>query len=152
MLKRTVVEVCKRGDSPKPPQDRGGVYDSQTVVAAPDRTMCSQTLRVMDDWGEPVSKRATQPNWADERPLLWILILVVNVEWSIEIIPRTSHGPCSARGWAFCAMFPVAVVTERMSPPWSGGTFGENSEKPEELVVVSQVGRRCCEDGSTSKM
>ena len=81
------VEVCKGGDSPKPPQDRGGVCVSQIVVAAPDRTMCSQALRVINDWGEPVSKRATQPNWADVRPL-WILILVVNVERSIETIPE----------------------------------------------------------------
>ena len=120
------MEVCKGGDSPKPPQDRGGVGVSQTIVAAADRTMCSQALRVMNDWGELVSKRATQPNWANVRPL-WILNLVVNVEWSTDTIPGTSHGRCSAKGWAFCAMCP-ADVTERTSSPWSGGTFGDKAE------------------------
>ena len=86
MLKRTVGEVCKGGDFPKPSQDRGGVCVSQIVVAAPDRTMCSRALGVMNDWEEPGSKTATQSNWAEERPL-WILVLAVNVEWSIEIIP-----------------------------------------------------------------
>ena len=69
----------------------------QTVVAAPDCTTLSQALRVMNDWDEPVSKRATQPYWADVGPS-WILVLDANVEWSIETISGTRHGPSSARG------------------------------------------------------
>ena len=39
MVKRTVVEVCKGGDFPKPPRDYGGGGVSQIVEAASDRTM-----------------------------------------------------------------------------------------------------------------
>ena len=124
MLKRTVVDVCKGGDLPKPPQDRWGGRISQMVVTAPERTMCSQAWFEMNDWGEPVSKRAMHPNWEEEGPL-WILILVVIEEWSMVMIPGTRHGPCSARGWAFCAMCPAVVATMKTSPPWSGGTFGK---------------------------
>ena len=127
MLKRIVVDVCKRGDLPNPPQDRGGVRLSQMVVAAPERTMCSQARCEMNDWGEPVSNRAMHPNWDEARPL-WILILVVNEEWSMVTIPGTRHGPCSTRGLTFCAMCPAVVVTEKTSPPWSGGTFGKMAE------------------------
>ena len=100
MLKRTVVDVCKGGDLPKTPQDRGGVRVSQIVVAVPERIMRSQAWCEMNDWREPVSKRAMHPNWEEAGPL-WILILVVNEEWSTVTILGTRHGPCSARDWAF---------------------------------------------------
>ena len=81
----------------------------------------------MNDWREPVSKRAMHPNWEEAGPL-WILILVVNEEWSTVTILGTRHGPCSARVWAFCAICPADVVTERTSSSWSGGTFGDKAE------------------------
>ena len=55
-------------DSPKPPQDRGGVCVSQTVVAAPDRTMCSQALQVINDWDR--TQEGEQRNWPEIRPLI----------------------------------------------------------------------------------
>ena len=71
------MDVCKGGELPIPPQDRGGVGLSQTVVAAPERTMCSQAWCEMNDSGGPVSKRAMNLNKEEAGPL-WVLILVVN--------------------------------------------------------------------------
>ena len=112
MLKRTGVEVYKGGNFPKPPKDCGGVCISQIVMAAPDRTMCAHALRVMNDWGGPVSKRATRSNFAITR-LLQILILVESEEWSIETMPGTRHGPCSAREGTRELMFPALVSSRR---------------------------------------
>ena len=127
MLERTVVEVCKRGGFPKPPQDRGGVCASRIFEAAPGRIVCSQALRVRNDWGKPVSQRAMHPDLEETWPP-WIFTFVVKEEWPIRTIPGTRHGPCSVRGWVLGGVPPALGVTEKISPPWSDGTFGTSVE------------------------
>ena len=61
-LRRTVVEVCRGGDLPKPPQDLDGVCRSQMAEAAPARSMLSNAWVLIKVCSEPVFKRATQPS------------------------------------------------------------------------------------------
>ena len=58
MLSRSEVEVRRGGDSPKPPQNRGGACRSQASNPALLCFMRAQASAEMNACGEPVSRRA----------------------------------------------------------------------------------------------
>ena len=94
-LRRTVVEIWRGGDLLNPPQDLGGVCRSQMSEAAPARFILSSAWVLIKVCGEPVPKRATQPNCTATGPLC-TLILVVKEESSIVTTPATRQCPYSA--------------------------------------------------------
>ena len=58
--------------------------------------------------GQPVSKRVTQANWAEVRPL-WMLMLVLNVQWSIETTDDATLKILPSRGTAGCLRYDYAL-------------------------------------------
>ena len=84
---------------PKLPRERGASCRTHMVVAAPQACSCSTAPAAMDDWGEPVSNRATMLHRVVAVGPLCTFILVVHEESSTVRMSLWRHGPCSGIGW-----------------------------------------------------
>ena len=60
MLKRMDAEVVRGEEVPKPPQERGEACRMHASEAEWEVLRCFTAAAVMNDWGEPVSSRATR--------------------------------------------------------------------------------------------
>ena len=55
-LRRTLVEVCREADSPKPPQDRGAHLGSHATDAAPTKSVIQYVASDEGLWGTSVKE------------------------------------------------------------------------------------------------
>ena len=98
MLKRMDAEVVRGRKVPKPPQERGDACRMHASEAEWDAFRCSTAAAVMNDWGEPVSSRATRSQRLVALGPLCTRTFVVNDESSTVRAPPVRHGPCSGIG------------------------------------------------------
>ena len=101
--------------------------------AAPASFILSSASVLMKVCGEPVSKRATQPNCGN---------------WAAVGLDFGGEGRVVHR------YYTSEDVATRTSSPWSDGTFGRESRYPDEEAAadVCLGHSRCRVQGSTSKM
>lgn len=95
MLRRMESEVVRGAAVPKPPQERGWACRMHWSDAELDAFSCSTAVAVMNDWGEPVSSRATRVQRFVAVGPLCTRTFVVNEESSTVSTPPVRHGPCS---------------------------------------------------------
>ena len=98
MLKRMEAEVVGGVVVPKQPHERGGACLVHTSDAAREAFSYSTTGAVMNDWGEPVSSRATRSQRSVAVGPLCTRTSVVNDESSTIRTSPVKHGPCSGIG------------------------------------------------------
>ena len=79
----------------------------------------------MNDWGEPVSRRARQRNGDVAEASLVSDGNVVNVSSSIVTVPLTKSGPCSGiKALSICGL-----CVNSTSGAWSSGTESMRAER-----------------------
>ena len=111
--------------------------------------ICSKAPWCMNNWGDPVSKRARQWNWDVVEASLVSHGKVVNVTSSMVMTPLIKSGTCLDMN----GLSARVVFVKRTSGAWSSGA---ESMKAERIAlrgcsVIGTVLRRAWVVGSTSK-
>lgn len=126
MLRRMESEVVRGAEVPNPPHERGGACRMHASEAEWEAFRRSTAAAVMNDWGEPVSSRATRPQRLVAVGPLCTRTFVVNDESSTVRTPPMRQGPCSGIGrWEAVRQVDAAAETAETEGNWlTGGGSG----------------------------